>query len=257
MRRMLLAVLTLALMSVPALSQTTTLTGTIRNAQGNPFNGFLRMRLSHAATSSGGFAVIPTWHTFRIRNGALPSNAIVVGNDTLSPINTYYVSEFSTTYGVVVARSNYRVTLASFDVGAAPLTTITTQQVGYLNPANLAGNNAFTGDNTFSGNNTFTGRNSFGDADTFTDLDTTPSISAGNYFVISNTGATTITDFDGGVSGQLVFLQCSGTDIGTIISDAPPLFLAGAFTCTTGDTIVLLSETAGSGNWLEISRSAN
>lgn len=41
---------------------------------------------------------------------------------------------------------------------------------------------------------------------TFTDADTTPSVAAANQFTASNTGATTITNFDDGVSGQTIVI---------------------------------------------------
>ena len=44
---------------------------------------------------------------------------------------------------------------------------------------------------------------------TFADLDATPSVAAGNYFLVANTGATTITNLDDGVQGQVVTLQFS------------------------------------------------
>ena len=42
---------------------------------------------------------------------------------------------------------------------------------------------------------------------TFTDLAATPSVADGNCFTVSNTGATTITNFTGGLNGQVIYLN--------------------------------------------------
>ena len=42
---------------------------------------------------------------------------------------------------------------------------------------------------------------------TWADADATPSVANGAYFVTANTGATTITDLDDGVVGQVVFVE--------------------------------------------------
>ncbi|MCB7129899.1 MAG: hypothetical protein J3T61_10230, partial [Candidatus Brocadiales bacterium] len=51
----------------------------------------------------------------------------------------------------------------------------------------------------------------------FTDGDTTPSVLDGNFFVTSNTGATTISDFNDGFPGQTVILRIN--DANTTIAD--------------------------------------
>lgn len=80
---------------------------------------------------------------------------------------------------------------------------------------------------------------------------TTPSVAGGNVF---STGTQVgITDFTGGVDGQIIYLLC-GADTTTSLTDSTPLFLAGAFTCTADDSITLLFDGAV---WTELSRSAN
>jgi len=50
---------------------------------------------------------------------------------------------------------------------------------------------------------------------TFADGDLTPDVSAGRNFVTANTGATLISDFDGGVDGQVILVKIgdANTDI--------------------------------------------
>ena len=80
---------------------------------------------------------------------------------------------------------------------------------------------------------------------------TTPSVAVGNIFNTASTAS--ITDFTGGVDGQIIYLLC-GADTTTSLTDSTPLFLAGAFTCTADDSITLLFDGSV---WTEISRSVN
>jgi len=80
---------------------------------------------------------------------------------------------------------------------------------------------------------------------------TTPSVVGGNVFLTNSTAS--ITDFTGEVNGQVIILLC-GADTTTSLTDSTPLFLAGAFTCTTNDTISLVSNGTV---WYELSRGVN
>lgn len=66
-------------------------------------------------------------------------------------------------------------------------------------------------DVTFSGNIIVEGALDMGTEETFTDEDATPDVSDGSYFVTNST-ATTITDFDGAgiVAGQLIVVESAG-----------------------------------------------
>ena len=88
------------------------------------------------------------------------------------------------------------------------------------------------------------------DAPTLT-ASTTPSVTGGNVFLTNSTAS--ITDFTGGQNGQVIILLC-GADTTTSLTDSTPLFLAGAFTCTTNDTISLVSNGTV---WYETSRGVN
>ncbi|KKK62008.1 hypothetical protein LCGC14_3008630, partial [marine sediment metagenome] len=80
---------------------------------------------------------------------------------------------------------------------------------------------------------------------------TTPSITGGNLFATNSTAS--ITDFTGEENGQVIILLC-GADTTTSLVDSTPLFLAGTFTCTSNDTISLVSNGTV---WYELSRGVN
>lgn len=80
---------------------------------------------------------------------------------------------------------------------------------------------------------------------------TTPSVTGGNVFLTNSTAS--ISDFTGEQNGQVIILLC-GADTTTTLLDSTPLFLAGAFSCGTDDTISLVSNGTV---WYEISRSVN
>lgn len=97
----------------------------------------------------------------------------------------------------------------------------------------------------------FYGQNS----DTFTSYtngDTTPSVRGLQQLVITNSGGTTITDFDDGYDGQEVTLIF--TDANTTLTDGGNLALAGGFTSTANDTLTV--RRSGS-TWYEVRRSVN
>ncbi|KKK64732.1 hypothetical protein LCGC14_2981260, partial [marine sediment metagenome] len=80
---------------------------------------------------------------------------------------------------------------------------------------------------------------------------TTPSVTGGNLFLTASTAS--ITDFTGEQNGQVIILLCEA-DTTTSLTDSTPLFLAGAFTCTTNDTITLVSNGTV---WYEVARGVN
>jgi len=84
------------------------------------------------------------------------------------------------------------------------------------------------------------------------DLDTTPSVSGGQVLLLTNSGATTITDFDDGAEGQLLIV--SFQDGNTTLADGGNLLLAGGFSPDANDTITLIKLSTA---WRELSRSVN
>jgi hypothetical protein len=78
-------------------------------------------------------------------------------------------------------------------------------------------------------------------SETFTDLDTTPDVRGGNVWNVSNSGATTITNFDNEVSGQQLTLVFSNSN--TTIQHNASIRLAGGanFVGTANDVLVLIN----------------
>lgn len=91
---------------------------------------------------------------------------------------------------------------------------------------------------------------------TAADGDATPTVNAARYLLIpANTGATAITQLDGGVPGQQVTLVAtSGTNTSTI-TDGGNFLLSANWAPNVDDTIALF--TVNGTTWREISRSAN
>ncbi len=87
---------------------------------------------------------------------------------------------------------------------------------------------------------------------TTTDADITPSISGGNHFTVTNTGATTITTFDDGKAGQEITLLF--TDGNTTVAETGNIFLSAAFTGSADDIMKLVFNGT---NWYETDRSVN
>lgn len=88
----------------------------------------------------------------------------------------------------------------------------------------------------------------------FTSGDTTPSVGTGMVFKTANLGATSITTFDDGFTGQIITL-IFGDALTTLVNGAT-LKLSGAvnFVSTTNDVMTLVFDTV---TWFEVSRSVN
>ena len=79
--------------------------------------------------------------------------------------------------------------------------------------------------------------------------DATPSVADGHLFLTG--GTTGITDFDGGVTGQVITIISEHT---VVITDGTNIFLdGGAFTMTATDTLTLVCK--ADNKWYEVSRS--
>lgn len=90
-------------------------------------------------------------------------------------------------------------------------------------------------------------------AATYTNGDTTPSVQNASYMVITNTVATTITNFDDGVVGQVIRLIFTNSN--TTI-DRTNAYLSGGinFVSTQYDTLTLIKYGT---KWYELSRGIN
>lgn len=150
MRRLLPLLLLLAL---PVYGSTTSLTGTITDAQGNPVNGRLVMQLPVPATdTTTGRAVAPTPVVYQLVNGVILGGSTVPLYDVanLQPQNLYYSARVYDSSGTLVFTGNYAVTGVSYNLGAAVPTNVTTSNISYISPASTNSNNTFTGSNTFT-----------------------------------------------------------------------------------------------------------
>jgi len=85
----------------------------------------------------------------------------------------------------------------------------------------------------------------------FTDGDVTPDISGGTFFKTANTGATSITDFDGNTDA-LIYVR-AGDGVTTIVHDATKIALQGGISITlaAGD-IMVFAEDSATGVWYEL-----
>jgi hypothetical protein len=107
----------------------TTLTGQARDAAGNPttINGVIWFTLSQNGNvlASGGcggpYQIGPGAPiTFTLTSGTIQGGASIVGNDCISPANTYYIEMIIDSNGGIVARRNVTITGASADIGSLP-----------------------------------------------------------------------------------------------------------------------------------------
>lgn len=152
----LLLILTLSLPSLclpPAIATFTTLTGTFVDASGTPVSGKLILRLPFAGlTSVEGAFVSPAPVSFTIYNGQIFGFNQVITNADILPQNTYYTASLYDSTNTLVEESNISIPNgATFNIGLAIQTAVTTGNISYLNPVGLANNNTFTGSNAFQG----------------------------------------------------------------------------------------------------------
>jgi len=81
-----------------------------------------------------------------------------------------------------------------------------------------------------------------------TDGDATPDVSAGTYFETANTGATSITDFDGATDAKIALK--AGDALTTIVHDAAKIALQGGIDITLNANDIM-SFVERSGVWYE------
>jgi hypothetical protein len=112
---------------LPALLQATTITGSVRDAAGNPIaSGKLILRLSQEGTvSDPALLLIQPPVTCTISNGQIDAGCSVRGNDTISPAGTFYrVRIVSSSGQELLAERRYLITGATLNFGTAtPLAT--------------------------------------------------------------------------------------------------------------------------------------
>jgi hypothetical protein len=138
--------------------------------------------------------------------------------------------------------------------GGTGLSSFTANGVVYASSTSALATSAglsYDGTNFSVSGNTTSGL--VGRTATYTPGTTTPSVSGCSFISISNSSATTITNFTGAVTGQI--LVCVFNDSNTTVNRSNAYLNGGAnFVSTANDTLVLLYVAPF---WYEISRSAN
>lgn len=133
MKRILWTIAFVCLFAVPSISGTIPISGTIRNSAGNLLNGRIRFTLSYSAgrdTCSNNVVVAQTVE-FLVVNGTLPSSARITPNDCISPANTVYITQYLGAAGQRLGQNNFYVQGASFDIGTATPTPLTTSNISF------------------------------------------------------------------------------------------------------------------------------
>jgi len=135
----------------PVRASTTTLTGTIVDAQGSPVNGTLVLQLAVPAqdpTTNVQVSTRPV--SCSLINGIISNCPPIFDSMVLNPSPDYYTVTAYDTAGTPVLYGNYVITGASFNLGTAIPTSITTNNIYYGTPVLVSANNTFTGTNTFT-----------------------------------------------------------------------------------------------------------
>lgn len=157
MKRIIFAMIIILLMAIEARGNTTTITGIITDAQGNPVNGTLILQLPVPAQDTvSNIAITNTPVVYRLVNGVITGNSVLEDVATLQPANLYYITKAYDTSGTPVFAGNYAITGSTYNLGAASPTTVTTSNISYINPATTSGPNTFCNPNpgcsqTFNG----------------------------------------------------------------------------------------------------------
>ncbi len=138
----------------PAHATTTNLIGTIKDAQGNGVNGTLVLQLAVSAkdTTTNTF-IIPRPIVYQLINGVIQGGTTVPiqDNASMSPDGDYYTAKVYDSAGALIAQANYVVPAgASFNLGAAVPTSITTSNISYVSPVLANQSNNFTVAQTFA-----------------------------------------------------------------------------------------------------------
>lgn len=134
-----------------ARASNTTLTGTITDAQGNPLNGTLQMRLPVPAQDTTLLtAVSNSPVTFNLVNGMIVGGAPLKDVATLQPQGLYYIARAYDYTGALQFSGNYVVTGTTFNLGAAIPTAVTTSNISYILPILPTQTNSFTAAQQFT-----------------------------------------------------------------------------------------------------------
>lgn len=141
----------LCLVGSPTHASTSTLSGTIVDAQGNPINGRLTMQLPVPAQDTAtNTAIANSLVTYKLVNGVIQAGPPLYDVATIQPANLYYAAKVYDSANNLVMTGNYVVTGGTFNLGAATPTTITTSNISYVTPVTTSAANVFTALQTFN-----------------------------------------------------------------------------------------------------------
>lgn len=149
---LLLMLAVLLFMVWPAHGSTSQLTGTLKDSFGNPLNGTLTLQLPAPATdTTTNTAVSNAPVRCSIVNGAIANCPPLYDVANLQPQNLYYIARAYDSSGTLVFNGNYPITGASYNLGAAVPTTVTTSNISYISPAATNQSNTFCCTQIFQG----------------------------------------------------------------------------------------------------------
>lgn len=156
--------ITLLLLSSLTWGATATLTGRIQSPSGAAFNGQIAFQLPFAGAIDrncaffGSCLLTVAVKRYPVVNGAVTPAPILTRNGDISPGGTYYRAYLYDEFGRNLQQSVFVIPAGAttFDIGAALQTVITTNNVSFVNPGAVDGNNTWTGNNTYTGLITFT-----------------------------------------------------------------------------------------------------
>lgn len=147
-----LVVCVLLSMSWPSHASTTILSGTIKDGFGNPINGTLVLQLPvPAMDTTTSTAVANTPVTCRLINGAVTGCPPLYDVSTLQPQNLYYIAKAYDNSGNPAWGGNFAITGGTYNLGAAIPTSVTTNNISFVNPAVTNATNTFCCTQNFQG----------------------------------------------------------------------------------------------------------
>lgn len=133
----------LLLMLVAVSASATSITGTAKYPSGVSFNGSIVFTLAVPSQSPSSTLVVPNQGVkVLVVAGLVVGTPTLMGNDTLQP-SSYYRAQWFNTAGKLVIENAYVITGATFDLGSAVPTAITTNNVSYQD---LLGMRSFGGE---------------------------------------------------------------------------------------------------------------
>lgn len=121
-------------LALPAVGLATTVTGTVKKADGLAVaSGLIILRLSQNGTAGGSAVSAGVPITCVVTAGNIASGCTATGNDAISPAGTYYWIEVVSTGGLpYIAKQRYTVEGVTWDFGAAtPLASATIGAAAY------------------------------------------------------------------------------------------------------------------------------